>query len=195
MLWRWLITALFLVVTTTVPADFKAGGDAYTRGDYKTAAAEFLAVAEKGDHRAMYALGSMYAVGNGVPQDYKMAMKWFQAAARYGRPDAEFKVGLLYLQGLGVEQNFRRALNWFGKSAEQGFVQAQYYIGKIYAEGNGVEQNNVEACAWLTLAAEKGFTDARTLLDTLTPNMTSGQLQQSRLLSESYRAKYSKTLQ
>ena len=56
---------------------FKGGGDAYQKGDYATAAINFLDVAEKGDHRAMYALGSMYAAGTGVEKDYKEAYKWF----------------------------------------------------------------------------------------------------------------------
>lgn len=192
MLWHRVIAVLLLAGTVSAKADFKAGGDAYKRGDYKTAAAEFLPVAEQGDHRAMYALGSMYAAGNGVPQDYKMAMKWFQAAAKYGRPDAEYKIGLLYLQGLGVEQNSRRAIYWFGKSASKGFIQSQYHVGKMYAEGAGVTQNNVEACAWLNLAAEKGFADAKTLLETLTVNMTTGQLQEVRRLSDSFQTRYTK---
>jgi uncharacterized protein len=128
MLWCRVITVLFFFGTISAIADFRAGGEAYKKGDYKIAAAEFLAVADKGDHRAMYALGSMYAAGQGVAQDYQLAMKWFLAAARYGRPDAEYKVGLLYLQGLGVEQNDRRAINWLGASAKKGFVPAQYEV-------------------------------------------------------------------
>ena len=195
MFWRRLTIVLLFVIAVCARADFKAGGDAYKKGDYKTAAAEFQAVAEKGDHRAMYALGSMYTAGNGVPQDYTMAMKWFLAAARYGRPDAEFKVGLLYLQGLGVKQNARRAINWFGKSAQQGYVDAQYYVGKMYAEGNGVTKDNVGACAWLNLAAMQGHPDARTLLATLSNNMTPEQLKEAGRLSDSYRAQFSKRLQ
>ncbi len=37
-------------------ADFKEGGYAYIDGDYETAANEFIPLAERGDHRAMYAL-------------------------------------------------------------------------------------------------------------------------------------------
>jgi len=187
-----LLAVLLMLVVITANADFKAGGEAYKKGDYETAAKEFLVVAEKGDHRAMYALGSMYAAGNGVPQDYTMAMSWFQSAARYGRPDAEFKVGLLYLQGLGVEQNSRRAINWFGKSARKGFVQSQYYVGRMIAEGNGTTQDNVEAYAWLNLAAENGSEDAGKLLGSLAQNMTPEQIQNGRQLSGTYREQYTK---
>ncbi len=72
-----LIVTLFCA-SFPVSADFKAGGDAYRRGDDETAAKEFLPLAEGKDHRAMYALGSMYAVGHGVPMDLKEALRWFR---------------------------------------------------------------------------------------------------------------------
>ena len=187
---RWLITVLLCTGTASVLADFKAGGDAYQRGDYKTAAAEFLPLAEKGDHRAMYALGSMYAAGNGVPQDFKMAMKWFRAAANYGRPDAEYKLGLMYLEGIGTERDPRRAINLIGKSAQQGYVDALYQVGKMYVEGTGVQQDNVQAASWLNLAVEKEHADAGPLLATITPKMTPEQLHEAKLLSESHKAKF-----
>ena len=46
---------------------FEEGGAAYRAGDYELAAKKFMEVADKNDHRAMYALGSMYAAGKGVP--------------------------------------------------------------------------------------------------------------------------------
>jgi TPR repeat protein len=190
MLMRTVLTTLLLVWAYCTVADFKAGGDAYNRGDYKTAAAEFLPLAEKGDHRAMYALGSMYAAGHGVPQDFKLAMKWFQAAARYGRPDAEYKIGLMYLEGVGTERNPRRAINWFGKSAEQGYADAQYQIGKMYVDGNDVKQDNVQAASWLILATANGQADAKALLAAIAPKLTPEQLQEAKRLSETHQPKF-----
>ena len=47
-----------------VNADFKAAADTY-----KKVIKEFLPLAENGDHRAMYALGSyVYATGHGFSQ-------------------------------------------------------------------------------------------------------------------------------
>lgn len=139
----------------TLNADFKAGGDAYQAGDYEAAANEFLSVAEKGDHRAMYALGSLYAGGLGVEQDYKQAYYWFRKAANYGRPDAMYKIGLMYEKGLGVKRNFDKALKWYGKSAKPGYVYSQLKVGRYYARGLGVTVNNVKAHAWLSVALMK----------------------------------------
>ena len=179
-----------LIVTTPAMADFKTGGDAYKQGDYETAAKEFLPLAENGDHRAMYALGSMYAAGHGVPQDLKESFKWFQKAARYGRPDAEYKIGLMYANGLGVEQNDRRALNWLGKSAKKGFASAQYQVGLMYMEGRGVEQDYIKAYAWSDLALNQGYTKAGESVATCKENLTPEQLQEAQAMSASFKEEY-----
>jgi len=146
---------LILVSSQTVFADFKAGGAAYMQGDYSTAAKEFLESADKGDHRAMLALGSMYSGGQGVGQDYKQAYTWFRKAAKYGRPDANYKLGLMYEQGLGLQQDFKKALRYYGKAARAGYPLAQYKLGAYYSEGLGVEVDNVKALAWLMVADNK----------------------------------------
>jgi TPR repeat protein len=171
-------------------ADFKAGGDAYKRGDYETAAKEFLPVAEKGDHRAMYALGSMYAAGEGVPQDYQAALKWFRSAAKYGRPDAQYKIGLMYDNGLGVSQDYKKAINWYGKAAKKGYGQAQYKIGLMYFKGNAVTQSNIKSFAWLNTALSNGVSEAKTNLDAMTELLSPEQLKEAQALSQEYQQKY-----
>lgn len=147
--------ALLLLHFSPVLADFSDGGKAYMLGDYAAAANHFQEAAERGDHRAMYALGSMYAGGNGVEQDYKQAYTWFRKAAKYGRPDAIYKLGLMYEQGLGLKQDYGKALRYFGKAAKAGYPQAQYKVGTFYANGQGVTANNVKAYAWLAVAYGK----------------------------------------
>ncbi len=181
-----------LCLSLNIFADFQAGGEAYKRGDYETAAKEFLPLAKNGDHRAMYALGSMYSAGHGVPQDYTEAFKWFQRAAKYGRPDAEYKIGLLYLNGLGAEKDDRKAINWFGRSAKKGFANAQYRLGEMYAAGLAVQQDYIKAYAWLTIALEQGITDAKITLDMASANLSPEQLKEAQVLTQSYRDQYVK---
>jgi uncharacterized protein len=184
---RNLFALLFIVISFQAGADFRAGGEAYERGDYETAAKEFLPLAEKGDHRAMYALGSMYAAGQGVPPDLKEAFKWFQKAARYGRPDAEYKIGLMYASGQGVDQDYRKALHWFGKSAKKGYGLSQYHIGLMYSEGLGVPQSDIKAYAWLEAALSQGITEVRDSLQSLQTRLTPEQLEEAKALSREYR--------
>jgi uncharacterized protein len=187
---NFVLTASLLCISSPVCADFKAGGDAYKQGDYETAAREFLPLAEGRDHRAMYALGSMYAVGNGVPMDLKIALKWFRKAAAYGRPDAQYKIGLMYERGLGIKQDYRKALNWYGKSAKSEFGLAQYKIGQMYIAGHGVKQNYIKAFAWLKMAIAQGIEDKDNTLLKLTSELTPEQLTEANNLSHKYTEKY-----
>lgn len=131
---------------------FTEGGEAYKKGDYAIAAKKFLQVADKGDHRAMYALGSMYTAGTGVEKDYKAAYKWFSRAAKYGRTDAIYKLGLMHDLGVGVPQNYKKAARFYHEVATKGYAHGQFKLGILYAKGHGVKQNNAKAYAWLFVA-------------------------------------------
>lgn len=148
-----------LIFSQQVAADvFKEGGEAYKKGDYETAAKKFQEVAEKNDHRAMYALGSMYASGRGVEKDYDQAFKWLSNSARYGRSDAQYKVGILYEEGLGTKQDYRRSARMYNTAAKKGYVPAQFRLGLSYAIGKGIKKDRVKAYAWL-MTAERNMND------------------------------------
>lgn len=147
-----LLPVLLLFCSFYSRADFKEGGAAYIRGDYETAAREFIPLAERGDHRAMYALGSMYSAGQGVEKDLKKAFELFSEAAKNGRADAMCKLGLMYEQGLGVKKDLKKAARLYQKSAKQGYPLGQYRLGLTYMNGMGVKQNPISAYAWLTVA-------------------------------------------
>lgn len=185
----YLVIAL-LCTSFSVSADFQEGGNAYKKGDYETAFIEFLPLAEGHDHRAMYALGSMYAAGHGVPMDLKIALKWFQKAATYGRPDAQYKIGVMYDRGLGLKQDYRKAINWYGKSAKSGFGLAQYKIGEMYYEGRGVKQNYVKAFAWMKTAISKGVGAEEEKLAIVESELTPEQLTEANTLARQYMEKY-----
>ena len=128
---------------------------AYRNGDYVNAVKLFLEGAEKGDPRAMYAVGSMYAGGAGVEQDFKKAYQWLNKAAIYNRWDAQYKTGLMHYMGMGIPRNYKKAALVYKTLAvkEKGYPPAQYRLGLLYVNGHGVEQNNIQAYAWLVIAA------------------------------------------
>ncbi|RKZ70325.1 MAG: sel1 repeat family protein [Gammaproteobacteria bacterium] len=185
-----LLCMSLLCTSLAVNADFKTAGDAYKEGDYETAAREFLPLAENGDHCAMYALGSMYAAGHGVPMDLKEALKWFRKAATYGRPDAQYKIGVMYDRGLGLKQDYRKALSWYGKSAKNGFGLAQYKIGQMYVTGHSVKQNPIKAYAWMRSAISQGIEDKDGTLAAVTSELTETQLSEANALARQYIEKY-----
>lgn len=148
-----IISILLLGAARMSYADaFEEGGAAYKAGDYELAAEKFKEVAGKNDHRAMYALGSMYAAGKGVPRDFRKAFELFSRAASYGRLDARYKLGILYQEGLGTKKNDKRAARLFHAAAIKGYGPAQFRLGMCYAKGFGVQQNPVKAAAWLAVA-------------------------------------------
>lgn len=118
---RAILVSLFLILFPLQgAANFKAGGKAYLKGGYEAAANEFIPLAERGDHRAMHALGSMYSAGHGVEKDLKKSFELFSGAARNGRADAMYKSGLMYETAQGVKQNFKKAIRYYQKSAKKG---------------------------------------------------------------------------
>ncbi len=177
-------------------ADFKQGGEDYKNGDYESAVKHFEEAAKLNDHRAMYALGSMYAGGQGVEQDYKKAYTWFRKADKHGRTDAQYKLGLMYEQGLGLKKNNKKAARWYSKAANGGYPPGQYKMGMMYAKGLGVKQNPVKAYAWLSAALpvlKQGkssgdsegvdpITEIETTLEELQVSMNTEQLQEAMVM-------------
>ncbi len=134
-------------------ADVQVGVEAYERGDYATALEELRPLAERGDDRAQYFLGSMYADGEGIPQDSVEAVKWYHLAAEQGDADAQFSLGGLYYYGAGIPQDSVEAVKWYHLAAEQGDAGAQIQLGNIYENGAGVPQDYVLGHMWFNLAA------------------------------------------
>jgi uncharacterized protein len=96
------------------------GVAAYVRGDSETAVRILRPLAEQGDARAQYHLGTLYYAGAGVPQDYAEALKWFRLSADQGNPDGQGALGSMYYTGRGVPQDYVLAHMWFNLSAARG---------------------------------------------------------------------------
>ncbi len=129
---RWATVVLALVVVLAAApagADFKAGAEAYQRGDYATALTEFRPLAQQGNAEAQNNLGFMYSNGRGVPQDYGEAARWYRRAAAQGNAGAQFNLGVMYLKGRGVPQDDAEAVRWYRRAAEQGDADEQSYLG------------------------------------------------------------------
>ena len=80
--------ALALSAQPALAQDIEAAWAAYEAKDYKAALAELRPLAEQGDAGAQFALGVMYAIGQGVAQDMVHAYMWFDLAAALGNDSA-----------------------------------------------------------------------------------------------------------
>jgi len=77
-------------------------------------------LAEQGDARAQYQLGTRYFTGAGVSQDYAEALKWFRLSADQENADGQGALGSMYYTGRGVHQDYVLAHMWFNLSAARG---------------------------------------------------------------------------
>ena len=102
---------------------------------------------------AQYALGELYASGQGVPQDYAKTRQWWERAAAQGHAEAQNSLGLMYAQGQVVPEDDVKARQWFEQAAAQGHAKAQFVLGLIYAKGLGAPKDDMRAYMWSSLAA------------------------------------------
>jgi uncharacterized protein len=139
------LAAMLCVAGSCLAAqDFDKGLAAAQSGDYQTALAEWLPLAEQGNAVAQFNLGVMYDDGEGVPQNDAEAVKWYKLAAEQGDADAQYNLGVMYDDGEGVPQNDAEAVKWYKLAADQGNAKAQSNLGVMYANGEGVPQNDAE---------------------------------------------------
>ena len=175
--------------TTPALAGWDEAQDAYQKGDYATALREWRPLAERGDIKAQYNLGSMYNKGEGVPQDYKEAAKWYRLSAEQGDASAQYNLGLMYAKGQGVLQNYKEAAKLYSLSAEQGVTLAQNNLGVMYEEGQGVLQDYLRAHMWYNIAALNGQELAPKNRDIVAKKMTSLQIEKAQDLAKKCLAK------
>ncbi|MBS0152110.1 MAG: sel1 repeat family protein [Nitrospira sp.] len=107
-----------VVPQRSIPLAGEEPYEALKRGDYRAAAGLFHPRAEKGDVRAQYNLGLLYASGMGVMQDYQAALKWHRLAAGQGHAGAQNELAQMYDKGQGVPQDQVRAYVWYSVAGE-----------------------------------------------------------------------------
>ncbi len=118
-------------------------------------------LAEQGDKRAAFLLGTRFASGRGSVRDDSEAARWFRLAAEGGLAEAQYNLGVLYATGRGVPRDLAQAAAWYRRAAEQGLAEAQYNLGTLHASGRGVSRDEAVAARWLEQAARKGVAQAQ----------------------------------
>jgi TPR repeat protein len=181
---------LLLIDGSAAAADFAKGLDALDRGDYAAALRELEPLAESGNARAEYRIGTMYALGLGVPRNYKEAMQWLGKSAAQGDAQAQNDLGVLYDEGRGVAPDAAKAVRWYREAAQCGLGAAQLNLALLYQEGRGVASDPIEAFAWASAAAERGERRAEKLVDSTAQKMDARQFKEAEERAAQYRAQY-----
>jgi hypothetical protein len=76
-------------------------------------------LAEQGDAKAQFALGTMYRDGQGVVRDYTEALRWWRKAAEQGIVDAQYALGNIYAGGSGIARDNILAYMWYNIATAQ----------------------------------------------------------------------------
>ena len=134
-------------------ADVKAGVDAWSRGEFDKAVADWRGPAAAGDADAQFNLGQAYKLGRGVPTDLAMAESWYRKAALQGHAQAQDNYGLILFQsGKKTE-----ALPWLEKSVARDEKRTELVLGTMLFNGDGVPKDWTRAYALVTRSSQQGL--------------------------------------
>ena len=156
------------MLTAPAHADVKDGVDAWQRGDYQGAVAQWRPAALAGDADAQFNLGQAYKLGRGVPADLAQAEAWYRRAAKQGHLQAEDNLGLV----LFTANRRDEAMPFIVRSAERGEPRAQYVLGTAHFNGDLAAQDWPRAYALTKRASDAGLSIASARLaqlDSLIP--------------------------
>jgi hypothetical protein len=103
-----------------VAADYEKGFQAFQKGVYEVALAEWVPLAEQGDIDSQNTLAAIFKLGLGVKKNPEKAVKWYRLAAEQGDAAGQYGLGTMYAAGEGVPQDYNVALKWFNLAAAQG---------------------------------------------------------------------------
>ncbi|MCL6250915.1 SPOR domain-containing protein [Altererythrobacter sp. KTW20L] len=184
---RGLLGALALgMAALSVPAaaDVRTGVDAWSRGDYAAAVAQWEGPAAAGDADAMFNLAQAYRLGRGVAQDEVRAEQLYFRAAQSGHVQAADTYGLMLFQAGRREE----ALPFVEDAARRGDPRSQYLLGIAHFNGDLVERDWVRAYALLTLANSAGLPQAAPAISQMDGFIELADRQQAAGLAETMRA-------
>ncbi len=164
--------AMLFLLTYGAFAGLREGNEAFKAGDFKSAIAEYMPLADSGNIQAEYRLGRAYEISGILKNEFHrgtsganlgQAIVWYTKAAAHGVWQAKQRLAELYAIGVGVRQDADRAAELARaatriliEEAARGTAGAEINLAEAYRRGRGVEQDTHQAVAWLRKAAAQG---------------------------------------
>lgn len=174
-----LAATLFLFSALAIAGDVQKGRTAYENLDYATALSEWQDLADSGNAKAAFGLGTLYGNGFGVDMNDDLALKYYGIAAEKGHAEAQFNLAVMHQNGWGVPPDEEVANEWYSLAAEQGITDAQMALGRYYSMDFLDSFDPIEAYKWFSVAARLGDFDAGTKRDFMASRMTAEQLSEA----------------
>lgn len=184
---RWKLGAAALAaaaLAAPLGAQVRDGVEAWSRGDYVTAIAEWRGPAAAGDPDAMFNMAQAYRLGRGVPPDLAQAEALYFRAAQAGHVRAADTYGLMLFQDGRREV----ALPYVEAAARRGDPRAQYLLGVSHFNGDLVTRDWERAYALLTLANASGLPQAASAIAQMDTHIPLDQRQRAAGLAQQLEA-------
>jgi len=102
-----------LFAVHAIAGPYEDGIAAFDAGQFATALALWMPLAEHGNAAAQFNVAVLYEKGLGVERDARVAAHWYLKAAEQGDADAQYSVGVLYETGTGFAQDIGQARKWY----------------------------------------------------------------------------------
>ncbi len=117
---------------------------------------KLLPVAEAGDSRAQYVIGTFYYYGKGVAENHHTAATWFKKSANQNLSDSQAILGHQYIHGDGIEKNLEKGIELLESAASKGHPHACFLLGNIYRFPSHGKMDRWKAIEYYKLAINYG---------------------------------------
>ncbi|MGC1479906.1 MAG: protein kinase [Chthoniobacterales bacterium] len=107
--------------------------------DRDEAIAAYRRAADRGEARALFAMGLFHHQGRDVPQDTAEAITYLEKSGAAGSLHAQTLLGVIYRNGEGIAPDYAEAFRLLKGAADEGFAPAQVGLGVMYLEGQVVD--------------------------------------------------------
>ena len=111
------------------------------------------------------------------PEDTEFNLATLEAKAEEGDLEAQYEMGWRHAIGMDVELDDDTAVEWLQRAAAAGHSLAQNNMGARYYSGDGVDQDLKQAYRCFFWAANQGDRKAGKNLDSITRQLTEGDLE------------------
>lgn len=140
-------------------AGLAEGEAAFAQRDWRTATRELRPLAEQGNARAQYLMGSIARFNQDAGrEDPTQAIEWYRKAAAQGLPEAQRELAFMLINAKPPQT--AEAVSLYTAAAQRGDAEAQYQLGALYDRGLGVPPDLAQRQAWWNKSAAQGYAPA-----------------------------------
>lgn len=114
-----------------------------------------LAEANKDNVDAIYNLGYIYLLGQGVEENPQKAVQYFRRGTTYHEGKCMQALAMCYKNGDGVEKDLTKMIYWLNQGLKINDPGCIYQLALCYENGEGVEADLEKATSYMQQANTK----------------------------------------